>query len=77
MDFDIVITNGTIVDGTGRSRFRADLVLLDAATVADHATLEQPDAPPVGIRAVLIKGQVVAREGQMVGNRRCGQVLRC
>jgi N-acyl-D-aspartate/D-glutamate deacylase len=48
MDFDLIINNGTIVDGTGRSRFRA----------------------------VLIKGQVVARDGQMVGNGRCGQVLR-
>jgi N-acyl-D-amino-acid deacylase len=55
---------GRIAEG-----LRADLVLLDAATVADHATLEQPDAPPVGIRAVMIKGQVV-------GNGRCGQVLR-
>ena len=50
-------------------------MLFDAATVADHATLEQPDAPTVGIRAVLIKGQAVARDGQMVGDGR-GQVLR-
>lgn len=76
MDFDFVIINGTIVDGTGRSRFGADLVLFDAATVAGHATLEQPDVLPVGIRAVLIKGQVVAQDGQMVGNGRWGQVLR-
>jgi N-acyl-D-amino-acid deacylase len=62
---------GRIAEG-----LRADLVLLDAATVADHANLEQPDAPPVGIRVVMIKGQVVAREGHMVGNGRCGQVLR-
>lgn len=25
MNFDLVITNGTVIDGTGRSRFRADL----------------------------------------------------
>jgi hypothetical protein len=46
------------------------------APVADNATLEQPDAPPVGIQAVLIKGQVVARDGQMVENGRWGRVLR-
>jgi N-acyl-D-amino-acid deacylase len=54
----------------------ADLVLLDPATVADQATLERPDAPPVGIHAVLIGGQVVAQDGQRVGARRRGRVLR-
>jgi len=27
MEFDLIVRNGTIVDGTGRPRFRADLGL--------------------------------------------------
>ena len=57
MGFGLFITNSTIIDGTGRPRFRADLVLFGAATVADNATLKQPDTPPDGIRAVLIGGR--------------------
>ena len=56
MEFDLVITNGTIIDGTGRPRFRAevgirdgriaegqraDLVLFDPETVADNTTAER------------------------------------
>ena len=54
----------------------ADLVLFDPETVADGTTLAQPDVPPVGIRAVLIGGKVVARDGQIVSGKRCGRVLR-
>jgi len=53
-----------------------DLVLFDAGSVADHTTPERPDAPPSGIRTVLISGQVVARDGQMVSRERRGRVLR-
>jgi N-acyl-D-amino-acid deacylase len=54
----------------------ADLVLFDPATVADHTTLDRPDAPPMGIRAVLLAGQVVARDGRIVNQDRLGRVLR-
>jgi N-acyl-D-amino-acid deacylase len=54
----------------------ADLVLFDPGTVADRATLAQPDAPPVGIRAVLLGGRVVAQDGQVVDGVRRGRVLR-
>jgi N-acyl-D-amino-acid deacylase len=54
----------------------ADLVLLDPAAVAGDASRERPDVPPKGIRAVLISGQVVAQEGQVVGRQRWGRVLR-
>jgi N-acyl-D-amino-acid deacylase len=55
---------------------RADLVLFDAGTVADNTTRERPDAAPSGIHTVLIGGQVVARDGQLVENGRQGRVLR-
>jgi N-acyl-D-amino-acid deacylase len=54
----------------------ADLVLFDPATVADNTTPDRPDAPPTGIRAVLVSGQVVVRDGQVVSRERCGRVLR-
>jgi N-acyl-D-amino-acid deacylase len=54
----------------------ADLVLFDPETVADRTTPDQPDAPPTGIRAVLLAGRIVARDGQIVDGQRQGQVLR-
>ncbi len=62
---------GRIAEGA-----QADLVLFDAATVADNTTPAQADAPPTGIRAVLISGQIVARDGKPVGHERLGRVLR-
>jgi len=53
-----------------------DVVLFDPGRVADHTTPERPDAPPSGIRTVLISGQVVAQDGQMVSQERRGRVLR-
>lgn len=55
---------------------RADLVLFDPETVADNTTLERADAPPSGIRVVMIGGQVVARDGRLLQNGRHGVVLR-
>ena len=54
----------------------ADLVLFDPTTVADNTTPDRPDVPPTGIRAVLISGQVVVRDGQIVSRERWGRVLR-
>jgi len=54
----------------------ADLVLFDPATVADNTTLDRPDAPPAGIRTVLVSGQVVAQDGRVVGRERVGRMLR-
>lgn len=54
----------------------ADLVVFDPKTVADNTTSSRPDAPPSGIAAVLISGQVVARDGEVVSERRHGRVMR-
>jgi N-acyl-D-amino-acid deacylase len=55
---------------------RADLVLFDPATVDARATLARPDAPPAGIHAVLLAGQLVVRDGRLVPGPRRGQVFR-
>jgi N-acyl-D-amino-acid deacylase len=54
----------------------ADLVLFDPDTIADKTSPQHPDAPPVGIRAVLLSGHVVAQDGRVVGTQRRGRVLR-
>jgi N-acyl-D-amino-acid deacylase len=44
--------------------FAADVVLFDAAKVADAATFESPFQYPVGITAVIVNGAITLREGQ-------------
>ncbi|EYF02776.1 N-acyl-D-amino-acid deacylase family protein [Chondromyces apiculatus] len=44
--------------------YRADLVLFDAAEVADNTRPGHADAPPSGIRTVMISGEVVAESRQ-------------
>jgi N-acyl-D-amino-acid deacylase len=66
------------LDGVGRvaEGAWADLVLFDPQAVADNTTSDHPDAPPTGIHAVLISGQLVAQDGQIVCHERQGRVLR-
>jgi N-acyl-D-amino-acid deacylase len=54
---------------------RADVVVLDPATVADRATFDQPHQYPVGIPWVLVDGEVVVGEGKFLPARP-GKVLR-
>ncbi|WP_441288254.1 amidohydrolase family protein [Sorangium sp. KYC3313] len=54
----------------------ADLVVFDPATVADNTTPRRADAPPSGIRAVLITGEVVAQDGALTSKTRQGRLLR-
>jgi N-acyl-D-amino-acid deacylase len=53
----------------------ADLVLLDAATVGDRATLAEPHALSVGVRSVWVGGEVVYADGRATGATP-GRVLR-
>lgn len=63
--------------GRGRiaSGYWADLVLFDPARVRDASTVEDPDAPPVGIVDVMVAGQWVVEQGRVTGARP-GKVLR-
>jgi N-acyl-D-amino-acid deacylase len=54
----------------------ADLVLFDPETVADNSTETRSDAPPSGISAVLISGEIAAQDGRVVARQRPGRVLR-
>lgn len=53
----------------------ADLVVFDPATIGDRATWTEPLAPPVGVRAVFVNGQLAVDRGQVTGVR-AGAVLR-
>jgi N-acyl-D-amino-acid deacylase len=41
----------------------ADVVVFDAATIADTATFEQPFQYPVGIHVVMVNGRIALRDG--------------
>jgi N-acyl-D-aspartate/D-glutamate deacylase len=53
----------------------ADLVLFDAARLADRSTLALPEAPPAGLLHVIVNGAVAVRDGRLTGAR-AGRVLR-
>jgi dihydroorotase/N-acyl-D-amino-acid deacylase len=61
--------------GVVREGAVADLVVLDPATVADHATFERPHQYPVGIDVVVVNGTVAVDGGKPTGVR-AGRVLR-
>jgi N-acyl-D-amino-acid deacylase len=52
----------------------ADLVVFDPDSVNDQATFEEPLLPPTGVGAVIVNGVIVARDGQLTGQRP-GRVL--
>jgi N-acyl-D-amino-acid deacylase len=54
------------VIGVGR---KADLTLFDPATIADRATKQDPTLFSVGVRYVLVNGQIVLDDGAMTGAR--------
>ena len=60
---------GLVKEGT-----HADLVVFDAATIADQATYEKPHQYPVGIDYVLVNGTPVVDAGRFT-NARAGVVL--
>jgi len=53
----------------------ADLVVFDAAAVADRATYEQPHQLPSGIKWVIVNGTVVMKDGAHTGAKP-GRALR-
>ncbi|WP_239490311.1 amidohydrolase family protein [Luteitalea sp. TBR-22] len=48
---------------------KADLVLFDAATIADRSTFESPRDLPTGVRAVWVNGTPVWQDGQVTAAR--------
>jgi N-acyl-D-aspartate/D-glutamate deacylase len=65
---------GLLDRGVLRPGMKADIAIWDAATIADTATFEQPHQYAVGVRAVIINGQVAFENGAMTPARP-GRVL--
>ena len=69
--------------GLLRPGMKADIVILDPATVRDTATFEKPHAYAEGFSHVLVNGEVVFEEGAMTDARpgrvlrRCGERATC
>ena len=61
--------------GLVRPGLAADLVVLNAATVNDRATYDDPEQPPVGLPHVIANGIFTVRGSQFTGAR-AGRVLR-
>lgn len=61
--------------GLIRTGYKADLLVIDPATVADKATYEKPFQRPVGIPWVIVNGTVAVRDGAFTGAR-AGTVIR-
>jgi N-acyl-D-amino-acid deacylase len=53
----------------------ADIVVFDAASIADHATFEQPSLFATGMRDVFVNGTQVLKDGEHTGAKP-GQVVR-
>jgi len=54
----------------------ADIVVFDAARVADRATVERPDLRSIGVEYVIINGHIVKDPNGLRKNVRAGQPLR-
>jgi N-acyl-D-amino-acid deacylase len=54
---------------------KADLVLFDAAMIADRATYQDPNQYPVGIKAVIVNGTTVVEDDEHT-NALPGEILR-
>ena len=53
----------------------ADIVVFDPATIADRATVATPNALSVGVRWVLVEGEVAVRDGETLRSVRAGRAL--
>jgi N-acyl-D-amino-acid deacylase len=60
--------------GVLRPGMKADIVVFDPATVSDRSEFGKPHQYSVGIREVIVNGEVVLRDGKMTGARP-GRVL--
>ena len=47
--------------------YHADLVLFDSGLIADQATYDQPMLLPVGIKTVVVNGEIALSDGEATG----------
>jgi dihydroorotase len=54
----------------------ADITVFDPQRIADQSTFEQPAKPSVGVKAVLVNGVAVVRDGRVVDGVMPGRAIR-
>ena len=54
----------------------ADIVVFDPETISDVGTYEAPNKPAVGVQAVVVIGEIVVGEGELVVGAAPGQPIR-
>ncbi|HXV59900.1 MAG TPA: amidohydrolase family protein, partial [Vicinamibacteria bacterium] len=68
-------TIGLVDRGLLAPGMAADIVVFDPVTIIDHATFENPNAPPEGVRHVLVNGRLALSDGELTGSA-SGRALR-
>lgn len=54
----------------------ADLVIFDPNTIADIGTYEDPNHPAIGVKTLLVNGEIVVNDGQLVTTAAPGKPIR-
>ncbi len=78
--YDILITGGSLIDGTGAPSRRADIgikgdrIVAVSTLVRDAATFIDPHQYPVGIETVIVNGVIAVERSRPTGAR-AGRVL--
>ena len=69
------LTFGMLERGQIKEGYFADLVLFDPLLVLDQAPYDDPKQPPIGIKMVVVNGEIALSEGLATGVG-SGQMLR-
>jgi len=67
-EYDVLIKNGRVLDGSLKPAFRADIVILDLKNIKIKTSISNPHQYSEGIKYLLINGKVVLFEGKWNGN---------
>ena len=54
----------------------ADIVVFDPETIRDVGTYEKPNQPAVGVQSLLVNGELVVAQGDLVLDAAPGQPIR-
>jgi len=57
-----MIERGRIAEG-----YHADLVLFNSASILDQATYDEPMQPPLGVKVVVVNGEIALLDGEVTG----------
>lgn len=62
--------------GRIQTEMDADIIIFDEKTVQDKATFTEPQLPAVGMKFVLVNGELIIENGDLVLDARPGKAIR-